>query len=239
MQLNRRLLLLTLTICAVMICTGFKTINSRIAEDIAKAELEVSVGDVVMKSPIVFLSERIDNFEGLDNGKKEIGAYLAFKKQEEAQAWEDELARIETQRLEHEEIKRLYEEELEEKRLAEVARVEKIDKAKVEKNSEKSSKSRLLGVFEVTSYTDDVQSQGKWVGKTATGMKPQVGVIAVDPKVIPLHSKVIVEGYNGEQVAICGDTGGNIKGKRIDVFHNTKKQSRAWGRQKVKVWIVE
>ena len=48
--------------------------------------------------------------------------------------------------------------------------------------------SKLLGSFEATAYTDNVESQGKWVGQTATGRKPQVGVIAVDPKVIPLES---------------------------------------------------
>ena len=69
--------------------------------------------------------------------------------------------------------------------------------------------------MEATAYTDDVESQGKWVGQTASGMKPQVGVVAVDPKVIPLGTKLYVEGY-GE--AIAGDTGGAIKGMRIDVF---------------------
>ena len=44
---------------------------------------------------------------------------------------------------------------------------------------------------------------------------PNMKMIAVDPKVIPLGSKVWVEGY-GE--AIAGDTGGAIKGNRIDIL---------------------
>ena len=99
-----------------------------------------------------------------------------------------------------------------------------------------SSRGRLLGTFEATAYTDDVESQGKWVGQTASGMKPQVGVIAVDPKVIPLGTKLYVEGYGN---AIAGDTGGMIKGKRLDLFMNTNEECYAWGRKKVKVWKVQ
>ena len=99
-----------------------------------------------------------------------------------------------------------------------------------------SSRGRLLGTFEATAYTDDVQSQGKWVGQTASGMKPQVGVIAVDPKVIPLGTKLYVEGYGN---AIAGDTGGVIKGKRLDLFMNTNEECYVWGRKKVKVWKVQ
>ena len=99
-----------------------------------------------------------------------------------------------------------------------------------------SSRGRLLGTFEATAYTDDVQSQGKWVGQTASGMKPQVGVVAVDPKVIPLGTKLYVEGYGN---AIAGDTGGVIKGKRLDLFMNTNEECYVWGRKKVKVWKVQ
>ena len=90
--------------------------------------------------------------------------------------------------------------------------------------------------MEATAYTDDVESQGKWVGQTASGMKPQVGVVAVDPKVIPLGTKLYVEGY-GE--AIAGDTGGAIKGNRIDLFMPTRSEASRFGRQVVQVRIVE
>ena len=90
--------------------------------------------------------------------------------------------------------------------------------------------------MEATAYTDDVESQGKWVGQTASGMKPQVGVVAVDPKVIPLGTKLYVEGY-GECVA--GDTGGAIKGNKIDLFMDTREECIEFGRQVVRVRIVE
>ena len=50
---------------------------------------------------------------------------------------------------------------------------------------------------------------------------PDVKVIAVDPKVIPLGSKVWVEGYG---YAVAGDTGGAIKGNKIDLFMPSKSK---------------
>ncbi len=60
-------------------------------------------------------------------------------------------------------------------------------------------------------------------------------LIAVDPSVIPLGSKVWVEGY-GE--AIAGDTGGAIKGHRIDVLMPSSAAAKSWGRRTVKVVIL-
>lgn len=61
-------------------------------------------------------------------------------------------------------------------------------------------------------------------------------LIAVDPAVIPLGSKVWVEGY-GE--AIAGDTGGAIKGHKIDVLMPNNGKAKAWGRKTVKVKILD
>lgn len=93
----------------------------------------------------------------------------------------------------------------------------------------------LLGTFEATAYTDDANSQGKWVGQTATGRKPQVGVVAVDPRVIPLETDLFIEGYG---YAVAGDVGGAIKGKRVDLFMDTRAECRSFGRNQLRVWIV-
>jgi 3D (Asp-Asp-Asp) domain-containing protein len=61
-------------------------------------------------------------------------------------------------------------------------------------------------------------------------------VIAVDPTVIPLGSKVYVEGYG---YAIAGDIGSAIKGNRIDIHVPTKEEAFNWGVREVKVTIVE
>ena len=76
-------------------------------------------------------------------------------------------------------------------------------------------------------------------GITATGINlkanPNQKVISVDPNVIPLGSRVWVEGY-GE--AIAGDTGGAIKGNKIDIFIPSKQGALNWGRKIVKVKIL-
>lgn len=76
-------------------------------------------------------------------------------------------------------------------------------------------------------------------GVTATGMNlksnPNLKVIAVDPSVIPLGSKVWVEGYGH---AVAGDTGGAIKGNKIDLFMASKSQAYDFGRKKVRVKVL-
>ena len=77
-------------------------------------------------------------------------------------------------------------------------------------------------------------------GVTATGIdlnaNPNEKVIAVDPSVIPLGSKVYVEGYGN---AIAGDTGGNIKGNKIDIHVPTKAEANNWGVRTVNVTILD
>lgn len=76
-------------------------------------------------------------------------------------------------------------------------------------------------------------------GTTATGINlranPNQKVIAVDPRVIPLGSKVYVEGYG---TAIAGDTGGSIKGNRIDVFIPSQSAASNFGRKQVNITIL-
>ncbi|NYF26400.1 G5 and 3D domain-containing protein [Sporosarcina sp. JAI121] len=77
-------------------------------------------------------------------------------------------------------------------------------------------------------------------GITRTGINlranPNLKVIAVDPSVIPLGSKVWVEGYG---YAVAGDTGGAIKGKKIDLHVPTKNAAYKFGRRQVKVKIID
>jgi uncharacterized protein YabE (DUF348 family) len=77
-------------------------------------------------------------------------------------------------------------------------------------------------------------------GRTATGLNlranPNMKVIAVDPRVIPLGSKVYVEGYG---YAVAADTGGAIKGYIIDLFMPSNKDCYRWGRKKVKIKVLD
>ena len=73
---------------------------------------------------------------------------------------------------------------------------------------------------------------------TALGidLRQTSNVIAVDPNVIPLGSRVFVEGY-GE--AIAGDTGGAIVGNKIDVHFATVDACYQWGVRSVQVTILD
>jgi 3D (Asp-Asp-Asp) domain-containing protein len=77
-------------------------------------------------------------------------------------------------------------------------------------------------------------------GVTATGIdlraNPGQKVIAVDPSVIPLGSTVYVEGYGQ---AIAGDTGGAIKGNRVDLFVPSRSDALAFGRKSLQVTILD
>jgi 3D (Asp-Asp-Asp) domain-containing protein/LysM repeat protein len=91
-------------------------------------------------------------------------------------------------------------------------------------------------IVEASAYTASCEGCS---GITATGINlktnPNAKVISVDPTVIPLGSKVYVEGY-GE--AIAGDTGGAIKGKRIDVFFPSQQDAINFGVKQLKVTIL-
>ncbi|MCQ6571700.1 cell wall-binding protein EntB [Bacillus wiedmannii] len=122
----------------------------------------------------------------------------------------------------------------------EEAKAREVAKAKEEsKNNIQSAKRELTVV--ATAYTADPSENGTYGGRVLTAMghdltaNPNMRIIAVDPKVIPLGSKVWVEGY-GE--AIAGDTGSAIKGNRIDVLMGSKSKAMNWGRQTVKVKIL-
>ena len=73
-------------------------------------------------------------------------------------------------------------------------------------------------------------------GMTHIGVPAKKGVIAVDPRVIPLGSRVYVDGYG---YALAADTGSAIKGNRIDVCFDTHEEALAWGMRRLKVYILE
>lgn len=72
-------------------------------------------------------------------------------------------------------------------------------------------------------------------GLTATGIPARFGVAAVDPRVIKLNTLLFIEGYG---FALAADTGGAIKGNKIDLCYNTEAECIAFGRRKVVVHII-
>ena len=88
--------------------------------------------------------------------------------------------------------------------------------------------------MEATAYT--ISDDG-WSNRTASGMTTFVGMVAVDPNVIPLGTKLYIEGYG---IAIAGDTGGAIRGNIVDLFFNSNSECYQFGRKHgLKVYILE
>lgn len=71
---------------------------------------------------------------------------------------------------------------------------------------------------------------------TSTGQKPMWGTIAVDPKVIPYGTKVYIPQFN--KIFVANNTGGAIKGNKIDIFMNTKKECYNWGRKNIEIHVL-
>jgi N-acetylmuramoyl-L-alanine amidase len=108
------------------------------------------------------------------------------------------------------------------------------DKNKNKDTNKESSKELTVTA---TAYTANCEGCS---GTTKMGIdlhaNPDKKVIAVDPDVIPLGSTVEVEGYG---TAIAADTGGAIKGNKIDVFIPSESDALKWGKQQVEVKIIE
>lgn len=103
-------------------------------------------------------------------------------------------------------------------------------------SGEELAYSRVLEVT-ATAYT----TEGRRQKRTASGTLARVGAIAVDPKVIPLGSKVYVEIPGGKWfygLAVCEDTGGVIKGHKIDLFFNTESECMKFGRRGAVVYVL-
>jgi 3D (Asp-Asp-Asp) domain-containing protein len=84
-----------------------------------------------------------------------------------------------------------------------------------------------MGTFLATCYTGG--------GTTASGAPTSSQVVAVDPSVIPLGTRLIISGI-GERVA--ADTGGAIRGNRIDIWEPSYSQCTQFGAQAVQVWLA-
>lgn len=93
-----------------------------------------------------------------------------------------------------------------------------------------------LMVMDASAYTPGPESCGIYAdGYTATGKKAGYGVVAVDPKVIRLGTKLYIEGYGFAEAA---DVGSAIKRNRIDLCYETVKEALLFGRRKMKVYIL-
>jgi len=119
--------------------------------------------------------------------------------------------------------------------------IETIDKQEdityneVEPSLAKIEENENYMIMEATAYTKSIE-EGTHKGITRSGTQVSRGTAAIDPRIIPLGTKIYVEGYGHAE---CLDTGGAIKGNRIDLYMDNKEECFEFGRREVKVWIID
>lgn len=96
-----------------------------------------------------------------------------------------------------------------------------------------------------SAYSASASENGKWGAVDYFGNPLKLGTIAVDPKVIPMGTKVLVTGHNHDGlpdqafVATATDQGGAIKGNRIDIFiPGSAANAKSFGFQDVKLYVI-
>lgn len=101
--------------------------------------------------------------------------------------------------------------------------------------AEENNKGEYVGQFRISFYCPCATCNGSSSGLTASGASLSVGTtIAVDPSVIPLGSKVYIEGIGWR---VAQDTGGAIKGNKIDVLVASHSEAYANGVKYAKVYV--
>ena len=109
------------------------------------------------------------------------------------------------------------------------------DMGKAEEPTAAPSKVEERPVVPATPYVATAYSLR---GKTASGRMVSRGLIAADPRVLPLGSRVRLDhpGYSGEY--LVADTGGLIRGRRIDIWTPTSREAMRFGRRTVKLTVL-
>lgn len=77
-------------------------------------------------------------------------------------------------------------------------------------------------------------------GRTRAGQRPKTGTVAADPHILPLGSKVRIEGVKAVRggVYTVTDTGGGVKGRRLDIYMPSCRAARQFGVRRVRVALV-
>jgi len=127
--------------------------------------------------------------------------------------------------------------ETEEPAEKEEPKAEPVEQSNEQEQSNETSSNGETKTVTATAYTAECDGCS---GVTSTGIdlnaNPNQKVIAVDPSVIPLGTEVYVEGYGK---AVAGDTGGAIKGNKIDLHVPSKGEANSWGVRTVNVEILD
>ena len=119
---------------------------------------------------------------------------------------------------------------IEEKKVDDALSTTNSDNMKIESNPTNNYKE--VYTMMSTAYAGDTIT---YMGTTPVRDPDGISTIAVDPSIIPLGSKVYIPGYG---LAIASDTGGLIKGNRIDLFLNSEDECINWGVQTVSLYLI-
>lgn len=106
----------------------------------------------------------------------------------------------------------------------------------------KMSKEELAGAKCITVTATAYSSESDGGSRTSLGKVPCYGTVAVDPNVIPLGTKMYIVSPDGNYVygyCFAGDTGGAIKGNKVDLFMNSEKACRSFGRRTMLLYILD
>lgn len=96
---------------------------------------------------------------------------------------------------------------------------------------------KYMGIFKVTAYSDSPRNGTDGRGITRSGERTRWGAVAVDPRVISLHSKLMIEGM-ADMVFDALDTGGGINGNWVDIWFSTDDEALLYGVQYRSVYLV-
>lgn len=158
-----------------------------------------------------------------------LGA-LAMKERTAAEEWKEEYIQAETARMEA--VAARMEAEAARKEMEAARREQEVWAQKCEALPEY----QYVGECVLTAYCCEKYRHicGTGTGLTASGLPVQPGMVAVDPDVIPLGSRVFINGVE----YLAADIGGSIKGNKIDIAMETHQEADVFGRQTAEVWFI-
>ncbi|MCL1631088.1 3D domain-containing protein [Sporolactobacillus sp. CPB3-1] len=215
-------------------------------------EIDGKFSDQTLQAVNAFEANQGNSKRGLIGSDTKTALYTVYRQTDEAKENQKRLAEIKSQEKKEAKERAQKAAEAKAKKIAEEAARKAANEAA--KKAAEREKEAAKDKADVENTTSPAQSQstapsGKTItveatsyslgGRSATGIdfhsNPGAKVIAVDPSVIPLGSRVRIPGYG---IYTAGDTGGAIKGNRIDVHFATRAQALNFGRKTLTVTIL-
>ena len=208
-------------------------------------EKKIVQNPLQMKREAIRLEKEKQAAKRAEEQAKQRAAEQAAQQERERQAKAEQEAKQKKEAIEKAEALKKQQAQDEAKRKQQANQKETASTVEPKKVAAKNETGGRQETFETTAYTNDAALNGSYDGKVLTASGYDVThtihfegrrIVAVDPSVIPLGTKVHVEGF-GDAIAL--DTGGVIHGKIMDLMMETEQEAINWGRRSVQVTIYE